>query len=495
MALIKCPECGENISDQAEACIHCGFPVKKLADNNFGNSDTKLSVLDNQQEVQAIGETSLVAESEDNEQVAVSSKALGKNKKRGIFLGAILTLIIAAGVMLYIFYYRPHYVPVSVKDAEYSIFMGGRNITCSFTGTLLDNIPQGTGRYSFSSEGMEWSYEGTLNENKSFLTGTVINMPITISTYLDNFQTLYSGNITGGEMTDTLQVTDMPLRIEYDGTQYDGLYTGSVNQSLPNGNGVFKYEDRDLFFDYSGNWSNGALSGNGTLYSNDATVHFMDLDRTGIYNGEVIDGVFCGQGTFSATNDEGIHYTYEGEWANGLWNGQGKQVYDSDDYFNRIGYFKNGDFTPTVIEYFTSYGTAKNDSYTISDLAQSFIEKHENLFTTNSNTDIQSYVDTSFSYTQFSKNPSKYGDHLFKVTGLFIFQVFENDNYWGRDSTHFLAYDRNYNIYSGLLLNKSDKIVENKRITLYALPLDFSTYEGVDGNKHWALRFAAVYVE
>ena len=27
MALIKCPECGKEISDQAPACIHCGFPL------------------------------------------------------------------------------------------------------------------------------------------------------------------------------------------------------------------------------------------------------------------------------------------------------------------------------------------------------------------------------------------------------------------------------------------------------------------------------------
>ena len=30
MALIKCPECGKEISDQAPACIHCGFPLSKL---------------------------------------------------------------------------------------------------------------------------------------------------------------------------------------------------------------------------------------------------------------------------------------------------------------------------------------------------------------------------------------------------------------------------------------------------------------------------------
>lgn len=30
MALIKCPECGETISDKAPACIKCGYPIKEL---------------------------------------------------------------------------------------------------------------------------------------------------------------------------------------------------------------------------------------------------------------------------------------------------------------------------------------------------------------------------------------------------------------------------------------------------------------------------------
>lgn len=29
MAVINCPECGKEISDQAETCIHCGYPIKK----------------------------------------------------------------------------------------------------------------------------------------------------------------------------------------------------------------------------------------------------------------------------------------------------------------------------------------------------------------------------------------------------------------------------------------------------------------------------------
>ena len=30
MALIKCPECGKEISDKASACIHCGYPLMNM---------------------------------------------------------------------------------------------------------------------------------------------------------------------------------------------------------------------------------------------------------------------------------------------------------------------------------------------------------------------------------------------------------------------------------------------------------------------------------
>ncbi len=30
MALMKCQECGKEISDKAEACPHCGCPVEKM---------------------------------------------------------------------------------------------------------------------------------------------------------------------------------------------------------------------------------------------------------------------------------------------------------------------------------------------------------------------------------------------------------------------------------------------------------------------------------
>lgn len=39
MALIKCPECGKEISDKAPACIHCGYPLS-LLNNEKAKSHT-----------------------------------------------------------------------------------------------------------------------------------------------------------------------------------------------------------------------------------------------------------------------------------------------------------------------------------------------------------------------------------------------------------------------------------------------------------------------
>lgn len=36
MALIECPECGKEISDKAESCPHCGFPISKTLSHERG---------------------------------------------------------------------------------------------------------------------------------------------------------------------------------------------------------------------------------------------------------------------------------------------------------------------------------------------------------------------------------------------------------------------------------------------------------------------------
>ena len=41
MALIKCPECGKEISDKALACIHCCYPLSLLTVGKQNNIKVK----------------------------------------------------------------------------------------------------------------------------------------------------------------------------------------------------------------------------------------------------------------------------------------------------------------------------------------------------------------------------------------------------------------------------------------------------------------------
>ena len=59
MALIKCPECGKNVSNQAEACIHCGYPLKKVAVNDAETPGQEFSEATSSQELQTTQEMNL----------------------------------------------------------------------------------------------------------------------------------------------------------------------------------------------------------------------------------------------------------------------------------------------------------------------------------------------------------------------------------------------------------------------------------------------------
>ena len=39
MALIKCPECGKDVSDTCDQCIHCGFKLKKVNNDYLSKNE------------------------------------------------------------------------------------------------------------------------------------------------------------------------------------------------------------------------------------------------------------------------------------------------------------------------------------------------------------------------------------------------------------------------------------------------------------------------
>ena len=45
MSLIHCPECGKEVSDKSDKCIHCGYPINNNSKCKVNGSDYDLSFL------------------------------------------------------------------------------------------------------------------------------------------------------------------------------------------------------------------------------------------------------------------------------------------------------------------------------------------------------------------------------------------------------------------------------------------------------------------
>ena len=107
---------------------------------------------------------------------------------------------------------------------------------------------------------------------------------------------------------------------------YSGEYTGEWKSNKPYRQGSFSYEDADNSdnsFVYEGEWEDGLANGQGTMtWADDA-----------VYEGEFAGGKRNGQGIYTWADGS----VYEGEWVNGLKNGQGT-------YTNPNGYCYKGEW-------------------------------------------------------------------------------------------------------------------------------------------------------
>lgn len=87
MALIRCPECGKEISDKAELCIHCGFPINKYLSKECNN---ERQAGDNcKKEVQEVGD---IIKGKQYVVEKISKKSL---KKWKIVIGGLFAVCLA----------------------------------------------------------------------------------------------------------------------------------------------------------------------------------------------------------------------------------------------------------------------------------------------------------------------------------------------------------------------------------------------------------------
>jgi len=145
------------------------------------------------------------------------------------------------------------------------------------------------------------------------------------------------------------QVISKNIIINFPFGERTGTYTGNLENGIPEGNGKFESVNTNgEKWYYEGEFQNGIFMGNGKIvwdngskqegtYSNgEITYGKQYLYDKLIYEGNWANGEFNGEGK-SYENDKLV---YEGNWANSYFNGDGKFYKDGTLYFE--GTFEDG---------------------------------------------------------------------------------------------------------------------------------------------------------
>lgn len=352
----------------------------------------------------------------------------------------------------------------NVSDEIVDLTFNGKEMSVSYTGKLDGGVPADSGSFKVSDGDNEWSFSGTFTEGMATGSGELQNYPLTIS---------------------------------FSGSEYPGLYSGSTLNGIPNGDGHFVYENGDVSVKYDGSFIDGVPSDNGHLSSNDFTVSFSDVSRVGTYDGDTVNGVACGIGTYSATNSGGVKYTYTGHWNDNIFNGDGTLKYD-DDSIVQYGNFENGSWLPTKSDFIKSIGTDASSPYSISEDNYNFISSNSNLFPSDSLAAISEYIDPNITFDIYSKNPSATSKKLITLQNQYVVQISES-TYSGKDFdtiTQMLLVDtETFSKYTSCYYFGSVDIFVDDIIDLIALPVDYSTFDNIGGGKTWNITCVGNYIE
>lgn len=378
-----------------------------------------------------------------------------------------------------------------------ALSLNGVAYTGSCTAPKEDGLYHGEGSFT-AEEG--WVYTGSF-EQGSFGKGSVTEMPVTVEFGGVRTEGSYTGAVSsltpdgtgrfdfeGGSFSgrfldgvpDSGEGENLPVSLPLCGEQLTGVYSGTLSDGSFSGSGHFESDDagRHAIFD-------GSFTGEGELYFDGINI---GGDR-GVYSGQTENGLPSGQGSFTGRNSDNIDYTYNGEWKNGLYDGQGSLIYDCELYYDRVGTFTAGRFTPTALEELTALGTA-GVRFTLSDKMKSFLSQYPEIFDFNEK--LSSYAECEYrflwnlyqTYPVYKAEPDKYeGTWMCFFNERILYQWTEDS--FGEDYrvTCVLATTTLYTEpVLAFVFGNVDNLATAGSYNAYGIPLGMSTYTNVDGD-------------
>ena len=176
MALIKCPECGKEISDKSPACIHCGYPVAELG-NEGGNVTEKFNsetVSDEAREKSPVATAKQIPAEGQKREMSTTKKVIILLISLAVlclviwaitewwFVAPILVLVILIVVLLHTFFpLSPEEIKRNRDEAKYN----GYKYTCPVCGSKrVKYIGVKNNTSSFATTGVVRGRDGNLYE-------------------------------------------------------------------------------------------------------------------------------------------------------------------------------------------------------------------------------------------------------------------------------------------------------------------------------------------
>lgn len=110
MALITCPECGKQVSNQAPQCIHCGYPLQKAESAPSQQAETLFYQSDSANEASFLTDAP-----------APKAPAQADSKRKMLIIAACIVMVIVAALIAHFATANPIRLPYGITpDMTYS---------------------------------------------------------------------------------------------------------------------------------------------------------------------------------------------------------------------------------------------------------------------------------------------------------------------------------------------------------------------------------------